>query len=245
MMQAITQDSHTAATPSRSPLADHIWERQFKHEKILLQELAVHHNEALPSIPTAPTKTEVVKGLKRTSRHMQHKNHLLTQQFDQPYKKQYIPDHVDPKTLYPSKKQLIDSCTFGMSHPHKMFIVKSNAAHILLPVLKSGFVSAQLQDLLRKANPRVKFLIDCWHETKRINFRILQHPSFNWKTQATIDRDRMRLRTTALFHYDLEMAMVQRYCGDANRCFTWSATPSHPTSTRSYARYTYMDPQIG
>jgi hypothetical protein len=106
------------------------------------------------------------------------------------------------------------STNFGKSNTKQSFTVKASAAHVLLPVLKSGLVSKRiLKQTLRDTDPRVKFLVNCWEVTKQINFRILQHPSCNWNTQPCIDRDHMKLQTACLFHYDLEMAMVQQFCG--------------------------------
>jgi hypothetical protein len=54
---------------------------------------------------------------------------------------------------------------------------------------------------------------------KNVDFRILQHPNTAWES-TTINDDKMYLRMAALYHYDMDVTSLQRYCG-------WRHTGDH------------------
>jgi hypothetical protein len=150
---------------------------------------------------------------------MLHLKFIRDQQTNQ-FKRLNLPIHIDPNTLYPTKCQLINSTKFGKSHKNKMYTTQTTAPHILLPLLKSGLLSEAIIQTIRDADPRAKNLVDGWREFRNIDFRRLRTPTFDWENSDSVNRHKMRLRTAALFHYDLDLAAVQRYCG-------WRMTGEH------------------
>jgi hypothetical protein len=216
----------TRGLPTPHPLVNLLEDINFEHEQIIVRAIEQHRCNSLPKVPTAPTLAEVNNGIKTLSLDMRSEHTKLLrlkfvrdQQANQ-YKRLKLPIHIDPSTLYPTKAQLINSTKFGKSHKHKMYKTQITAPHILLPLLKSGFLSEPTIQTIRQADLRTKNLVDGWREFRDIDFRRIRVPTFDWENEDGVNRDKMRMRTAALFHYDLDLAAVQRYCG-------WRLTGEH------------------
>jgi hypothetical protein len=208
------------------PLANMLEDFNFEHEQIVVRAIKKHCCNSLPKVPTAPTLAQVNEGIKTLSLNMrvEHKKLLrlkfIRDQQANQYKRLRLPPHIDPCTLYPTKAQLIHSTKFGKSHKQKMYKTQTTAPHILLPLLKSGFLSEVTIQVIRQADPRTKNLVDGWREFRDLDFRRIRVPTFDWENEDGVNRDKMRMRTAALFHYDLNLAAVQQYCG-------WQLTGEH------------------
>jgi hypothetical protein len=213
-------------TKKPHPVAAKLNEFNAGHERILVRALEKHRKGSLPKVPTAPSLHQVKDGIKTLSTDMraEHKTLLrlkfIRDQQANPYKRLVLPPHIDPQTLYPTKSQLLNTTKFGKSHKKKMYKTQTSAAHILLPLLKSGFLPCETICTIRAADPRANNLVDCWQQFRQIDFRRLQIPTFDWENENGVNRHKMRLRTAALLHYDLDLAAVQRYCG-------WRLTGAH------------------
>jgi hypothetical protein len=198
----------------------------YEKQMEILKEILRTRQEALPQHPTAPSKEEITKGIENLSLHMRKETEKLKEikflqdQQENPYRQRKLPSHIEPTTLYPSKGNLLKMTKFGKSSNQHSFIVTPDFPQILLPLLKSNLLPEQLISNLREADPRVKFLIDAHAHLKNLDFRILQLPTFQWDRQPTVNKDKMRLRTACLLHYDLDVAAVQRFCG-------WRYTGEH------------------
>ena len=144
---------------------------------------------------------------------------FLRNQQRNPFAKQSLPPYVDPTTLYPTKADLHLVTKFGKSHGDKSSVVTPAMQQIILPVVKSGYLD-QLSILqIQCVNLRFDLLIQGWLATRRIDFRALHYPNFDWEA-TTVNKDKMFLRMAAFYHYDFDVASLQRFCG-------WRATGEH------------------
>jgi hypothetical protein len=221
--QQQTQEENTV----QHPVAQTIDSVNFTHERILMNAINKQRKDTQPNDnPTVPTIKEIQEGVAKYGHHMrsEHKKLLKLQfirnQQDNPYKRRQLPPHVDPATLYPTKTKLMATTKFGKSNKTKVYTVTPAAPHILLPLLKSGFLSTKLIETIRQADTRTRVLVDAYYTCKTLDFRVIQHPSFDWDITQEINRPRMFLRMAALLHYDLDIATVQRYSG-------WRFTGDH------------------
>jgi hypothetical protein len=62
-------------------------------------------------------------------------------------------------------------------------------------------------------------LIPGWLATRHIDVGALQYPNFNWEA-TTVNKDKTFLCMAAFYHYNFDIASLQRFCG-------WRATGEH------------------
>ena len=102
---------------------------------------------------------------------------------------------------------------FGKDNLLQSFTTEPAFFHIVLPVLKHGFLAPEdIRNLSRACRPVGKL----WHEylrVKDIDWSPLCAPNPHWQTQERIDPIRVDMRTAMLFHYDMDLAAVQRRIG--------------------------------
>jgi hypothetical protein len=197
-------------------------EQQLIHE---LQQLRTDSAKAFKITKqntTKPTPTETTHGLKKISIGYQkvakiiNKIRILQNQTDNPYKRQDLLPFIDiTSTLYPSKVNLEQTTKFGKSNLKKSFTVvpdRGALAQVILPVLKSGFLGQFDIWSIQGINVHFNLFVKGYNQTRNIDFRILQHPNTDW--QATkINEEKMFLRMAALYHYNMDVTSLQRYCG--------------------------------
>jgi hypothetical protein len=209
----------------------------------LLKEILKTRQEDLPKHPTAPSQSDITKGIETLSHNMRKETNKLKEikflqdQQHNPYRRRHLPPHIDPLTLYPTKGNLLKTTKFGKSSKNHSFTVTPGFPQLLLPLLKSNMLSPALQATMRDTDPRVEFLFDAHEAFKRLDFQVLQLPTFQWDSQKEVNRDKMRLRTACLLHYDLDVAAVQRFCG-------WRYTGEHRRweELLHWCRYALSDP---
>jgi hypothetical protein len=86
-------------------------------------------------------------------------------------------------------------------------------------VLKSGFFDQFNTWSIQGINVHFNLFVKGYNQTRNTDFRILQHPNTDW--QATkVNENKMFLRMAALYHYNIDVALLQRYCG-------WRHTGNH------------------
>jgi hypothetical protein len=221
----LQRQPYNSSTHTRHPLAEQLPEINATHLEILMQGLREHRVAAIPNIPTAPSKGDICTGIATLSKNMRHEitilqrmNFLRNQQLN-PFAKQSLPSYVDPATLYPTKADLHLVTKFGKSHPDKSFVVSPAMQQIILPVLKSGVLDQPTVTVIRQLNVMHDLLVSGWLATRHIDFRALQYPNFAWEA-TSVNKDKMFLRMAAFYHYDLDIASLQRFCG-------WRATGEH------------------
>jgi hypothetical protein len=191
-----------------------------------MQGLREHRAAALPTKPTVPSKAGICSGIEALSKNMRHEITVLLQRMSflrnqqlNTFVKQSLLSFINPTTFYPTKADLNSVTKFGKSHPDKSFVVSPNIPKIILPVLKSGFLDQALVDAVRKWSVKYDLLVSSWLATRHIDFRALQYPNFDWEA-TTVNKDKMFLRMAAFYHYDFDIASLQRFCG-------WRATGEH------------------
>ena len=103
---------------------------------------------------------------------------------------------------------------FGKDNLSQTFMTEPVLLHIVLPVLKSGFLSvADIHNLSRASRPIGHFLTE-YQRDKDLDWTVLNAPNTHWQTQKQIDDDRVDRRQALLFHYDLDLVAVHRHLGN-------------------------------
>jgi hypothetical protein len=102
---------------------------------------------------------------------------------------------------------------FGKDNLRQIFSTERVFPHILLPFLKQGFLDTSDMSNLFVAMPSSKKLWSEHERVKDIDWTPLCRPNPNWKEQKVIDDTRVDMRTAMLFHYNLDLAAVQRKIG--------------------------------
>lgn len=98
-------------------------------------------------------------------------------------------------------------------------MVWSGAPQTILLVLKSGYLDQILISRLQQLNVKLELQIKGWLATQQIDYQALQYPHFACKA-TIINEDKIFLYMAAFYHYDLNAASLQRFCG-------WRSTGDH------------------
>jgi hypothetical protein len=102
---------------------------------------------------------------------------------------------------------------FGKDNLSQAYTTEPSVLHILLPVLKSGFLSPKDTRKLCKSTPPVRQLWQEYNRVRKLDWKPLCRPNPNWETQEQIDDGRVDLRMAMLFHFNMDLAAVQRTIG--------------------------------
>jgi hypothetical protein len=98
--------------------------------------------------------------------------------------------------------------TFGKDNLFQTYTTEPVLLHIVLPVLKQGFLTPEDMCSLSQASSPVDHLWTEYQRVKDLDWTPLCEPNPNWQTQAKIDDARVDLRMAMLFHYDMDLAAV-------------------------------------
>ena len=102
---------------------------------------------------------------------------------------------------------------FGKDNLLQSYTTEPVFCHVLLLLFKSGFfVRRDLRRLFR-ALPPSKRLWDEYHRVRNIDWSPLCQPNMNWQDQTEIDFNRVEMRTSMLFHFNMDLAAVHRAIG--------------------------------
>ena len=116
-------------------------------------------------------------------------------------------------TILPTSVQIQLNQPFGKDSLHQSFYAAKSFCHILLPLLKSGFLSCRATKALEKASFRVRQLQQLRKKYVPLDFRKLQGYQNDWEDTATIREDWKAMTSACALHYNGDMATVVRFIG--------------------------------
>ena len=116
-------------------------------------------------------------------------------------------------TILPSNVQIQLAQTFGKDSIHHSFYSQKCFRHILLPLLKSGYLPCRALKSLEKASRRVRQLQLLRKRYQTTNFLPLQGYQANWEETTTIRSDWKAMTTACLLHFNGDVATMVRWIG--------------------------------
>ena len=120
----------------------------------------------------------------------------------------FFDESVMGKAWQAQKKQ-----AFGKDNLLQTYTTEPVLFHIVLPVVKQGFLMPEDICSLARASLPIKHLWKEYQRVKNLDWTPLCEPNPNWQTQEKIDEERVDLRMAMLFHYDMDLAAVHRRIG--------------------------------
>ena len=102
---------------------------------------------------------------------------------------------------------------FGKDNLDQAYTTEASFFHVLLPVMKSRFLSTRSTRVLCLSHPPIKTLWTEYQRVHALDWTPLCNPNPDWQTQQRIDDHRVDLRMAMLFHYNLDLAAVHRRIG--------------------------------
>jgi hypothetical protein len=116
-------------------------------------------------------------------------------------------------TSLPSKTAL-RLTAFGRPDMNHLFTQEASFETCLLPLLKSGYLSAPDTCSLLDTNPLVSHLASSYVSLWSFDFRSLRDYNPDWADQTHIPPLKQYAMLAFLFHYDLDTSLLMRYLGN-------------------------------
>jgi hypothetical protein len=124
----------------------------------------------------------------------------------------FHPEYLQKSTLstaWQAQKQQ----RFGKDNLVQTYTTEPVFFHVLFPLLKLGFLAYRELRRLFIAVPPAKKLWAEYHRVRHIDWRPLCDFNPNWQDQTTIDDQRVDMRLSMLFHFNMDLAAVHRAIG--------------------------------
>ena len=115
--------------------------------------------------------------------------------------------------MLPTSVQVQLDQPFGKDSLQQSFYAAKSSCHILLPLLKSGFLSCRATKALERASYRVRQLQQLRKKYVPLDFRSLQGYQSDWENTATIREDWKAMTSACTLHYNGDIATVVRFIG--------------------------------
>ena len=115
--------------------------------------------------------------------------------------------------ILPTSVQVQLSQQFGKDTITQSFYAAKSFCHVLLPLLKSGYLSCRATKNLEKASFRARQLQQLRKKYSPIDFRKLQGFQSDWEETECIRQDWRDMTTACALHYNGDIATVVRYIG--------------------------------
>ena len=106
--------------------------------------------------------------------------------------------------------------TFGKDNLSQSFYAEKCFRHVLLPVLKSGFLSRQTTKYLERASFRARQLQQLRKRYASVDFRPLQGFQNDWESTTTIREDWKTMTSACVLHFNGDIATVVRWIGGSH-----------------------------
>jgi hypothetical protein len=120
---------------------------------------------------------------------------------------------VFAKSTLPTSVQTKLNQSFGKPSLKHCFKSQAASRHILLPVIKSGFLSpADLEEFYSWSNDG-RVVGELLAEFQDVDFSALQGYPEGWEDETEVNHDRIRMATAALLHFDGDVSSVVRWVG--------------------------------
>lgn len=113
----------------------------------------------------------------------------------------------------PTSVQIQLDQTFGKDTSFQSFYAEKCFRHVLLPVLKSGFLSCRAIKQLERASFRARQLRQLIKRYAQVDFRPLQGFQNGWENVTTIKEDWKSMTSACLLHFNGDVATVVRWVG--------------------------------
>ena len=113
----------------------------------------------------------------------------------------------------PSDVQIQLNQPFGKGNMFQSFLSEKCFRHILLPVLKSGYMSRNSIKRLERASFRARQLGMLLKRYAHVDFRPLQGFQRDWEEVSTIREDWKAMTSACLLHFNGDVATVVRWVG--------------------------------
>ena len=120
------------------------------------------------------------------------------------------------KTHIPTSVQTQLNQTFGKDNLSQSFYAEKYFRHVLLPVLKSGFLSRQTTKYLERASFRARQLQQLRKRYASVDFRPLQGFQNDWESTTTIREDWKTMTSACVLHFNGDIATVVRWIGGSH-----------------------------
>ncbi len=119
-----------------------------------------------------------------------------------------------PWTASLPSKSALRLTAFGRSDPDHSFTQEASFETCLLPLLKSGYLSAPDTYSLLDTHPLVSHLATSYVSLRSLDFRGLRDYNPDWATQTHIPPLKQYAMLACLFHYDLDTSLLMRFLGN-------------------------------
>ena len=130
-----------------------------------------------------------------------------------------LPPKIDPVQFYPSKVELHKEQAFGKNNPCKSYSVKPVVSNIAVVLWKSGLLDVKDSNNLAAILPNGQTTLALLTKLRRTNFSALQLQPFDYNIHDSSEEETMindlkkELCNACLLHYDMDLGVVQQYCG--------------------------------
>ena len=134
---------------------------------------------------------------------------IPTGKLSKDFKEQFVRDHL------PTKIQTQLNQPFGKDNLDQCFMSAATLDHILLPVLKSGYITRTDRTSFKAASNQASTMSALLKEHRHVDFSPLQgyNRDPKWNERTTIDEERKRMTTACALHFDLDIPSVVRWIG--------------------------------
>ena len=153
------------------------------------------------NLPTPTTTGERIKAI-QTLPNVWQSGKLTTQRLEQ-FATSILPSSVQVQLAQP----------FGKDSINQSFYAEKCFRHILLPLLKSGYLARRTTKKLEIASYRARQLQQLRKKYTPIDFRPLQGFQTNWEAVDEIHPDWKAMTSACLLHYNGDVATVVRWIG--------------------------------
>ena len=106
--------------------------------------------------------------------------------------------------------------TFGKDNLLQSLYAEKCFRHVLLPVLKSGFLSRQTTKYLERASFRARQIQQLRKRYAGVDFRPLQGFQNDWESTTTIREDWKTMTSACVLHFNGDIATVVRWIGGSH-----------------------------
>ena len=131
------------------------------------------------------------------------------------FKVKKLPKDKDPKKVYPKSSELLRQKAFGKNNLFKSFNVIPNFANISVILWKGPWLNTDQESRVADSLPEGRKTLKKVQDYKDIDFTALQllpldHDDENFEATR---KSKKILRDACLIHFDMNLDLVQRYCG--------------------------------
>ena len=113
-----------------------------------------------------------------------------------------------------SRHDIMKKSKFGKPSLSHTFTSEATFEHVLIFLLRSGYLPSQDENLLLDTHPLFKHLNDTLKWSSSIEFMDLRNPIENYQDQKTINIARVRKMLAAVCFYNLDIPTIIRFLGN-------------------------------